>query len=196
MRNLFLLKSVKVYKNFSRGGKEGGKKKTLGTKRSPGAGAGAGAGLGWARSPGARRGRHFKDAARGEAPAPYMAAARLQGRPMRRAVPSHVRCHDGTDSHFLISGKLRCLRRALHRVFGAKRSLPHVPRRLAFVHKVILVGKKSRSAGALCVLYVKWISLAGPRPGARSTRWARGARLCRGTGGLTHSNFLAPDQIS
>lgn len=191
MRNLFLLKSVKVYKNFSRGGRRG---KNRGDKKKPW---GWGwAGLGWAGSPGARRGRHFKDAARGEALAPYMAAARLRGRPMGRAVPSHVRCHDGTDSHFLVSGKLRCLRRALHRVFGAKRSLPHVPRRLAFVHKVILVGKKSRSAGALCVLYVKWISLAGPGPGARSTRWARGARLCRGTGGLTHSNFLAPDQMS
>lgn len=69
-------------------------------------------------------------------------------------------------------------------------------RRLAFVHKVILVGKKSRSARAARVLYVKWISLAGLGPGAQSTRWARGALLCRGTGGLTHSNFLAPDQTS
>lgn len=70
-----------------------------------------------------------------------------------------------------------------------------VSSRLAFVHKVILVGKKkSRSTWAARILYVKWISLPGPDPDLRS--WARRVLVCTETSGLTHSTVLAPNQTS
>lgn len=162
--------------------------------------AGAGAGAGWAGlgSPRWARGRSaiLRMQRGAKLCAPYMAAASAAG-PANGA--GGARTRDVPRRHwqpFPRFSKLWYLSGALYLVFRAKCSLPHVSRRLAFVHKVILVGKKSRSARAARVLYVKWISLAGLGPGAQSTRWARGALLCRGTGGLTHSNFLAPDQMS
>lgn len=92
--------------------------------------------------------------------------------------------------------KLCYLYRLLYFVFDAKCSSPNVSSSLAFVHKVILVGKKSPSTWAVCILYVKWISPPGLNPRAQNTHWVRRQPLCRGTGGLTHSNFLALDQTS
>lgn len=80
--------------------------------------------------------------------------------------------------------------------FACQMFLQNVSSRLAFVHKVILVGKKSLSTWALCILYVKWISLLGQRPRVQHTRWVRRELLCWETGGPTHSNFLASDQTS
>lgn len=172
----------KVYKNFSREAERGGEKSKPDSHFA---------------SPDAQRVRHFKNSAKGEAfRLLTWRLYLLQFRPIEQSVPNHVTCHECTDSRFLISKKLCYLYRLLYLVFDAKRSLPNVSSRLAFVHKVILVGKKSPSTWAVCILYVKWISPPGLNPRAENTCWARRELLCRGTGGLTHSNFLALDQTS
>lgn len=125
-----------------------------------------------------------------------MAAVFTRPQPITPAVPSHVTCHEGTLSHFLVAKKTRYLPQSPLPWSACQMCLQSVSSRLAFVHEVILVGKKSPSTWALCILYVKWISLPGQGPRVQHTRWARRELLCGEAGGPTHTNFLASDQTS
>lgn len=101
VRNLFLLKPIRFIKTKTK------KQKLKGCVCGGGGGSGEtenGAGL--ACGPWCGSGRHFKEPLKGERSAPYMAAVFTRPQPITPAVPSHVTCHEGTHSHFLVAEKL------------------------------------------------------------------------------------------
>lgn len=126
--------------------------------------------------------RHFTTC---EATLPYMAPC-LPAAANQRAVPRHVMCHEGSTAISLFRKSLLPPQSTLP-CDACQMFLQNVSSRLAFVHKVISVGKKSLRTWAWCILYVKWISLLGQRPRALHTGWVRRALLCWETGGPTHS---------
>lgn len=126
--------------------------------------------------------RHFTTC---EAMLPYMAPC-LPAAANQRAVPRHVTCHEGSTAISLFRKSLLPPQSTLP-CDACQMFLQNVSSRLAFVHKVISVGKKSLRTWAWCILYVKWISLLGQRPRALHTGWVRRALLCWETGGPTHS---------
>lgn len=156
---------------------------------------GAGKESGTGPASGADAGRHFKKPAKGDVPLLtwrlYLLARSQSRRPCQatwRATRAGTAISLFLEDLLPPQSTLPC--------FGCQMLLQNVSSRLAFVHEVILVGRKSLSTWALCILYVKWISLLGQRPGVQHTRWVRRELLCWETGGPTHSNFLASDQTS
>lgn len=146
-------------------------------------------------SPGADSGRHFKKPAKGDVPLLTWRLYLLGRSQSRRPCQATWRATRARTAISLFLKNLLPPQSTLP-CFACQMFLQNVSSRLAFVHKVILVGKKSLSTWALCILYVKWISLLGQRPRVQHTRWVRRELLCWETGGPTHSNFLASDQTS
>lgn len=144
-------------------------------------------------SPGADSGRHFKKPAKGDVPLLTWRLYLLARSQSRRPCQATWRATRASTAISLFLKNLLPPQSTLP-CFACQMFLQNVSSRLAFVHKVILVGKKSLSTWALCILYVKWISLLGQRPRVQHTRWVRRELLCWETGGPTHSNFLASDQ--